>query len=273
MAVLRLGTTSETSPTGEFPQSGAQSSKGRRMEEQDPVRQIAAALGEREHGPVAQIRRLIERCGLEQVEAWLARTREIQAEGGMLTNNKQRRRTLGGVFFHLARGEIADAEVRNYVFQPPADAKRRKKKRSKKASPTAVAPGEAWSDRSGWIAEAEEGRATTVKVTVIGKAGKPVVREGFTLVRLTHTPKLDSLPKGLPVPAKAPETPYVLYIGAKQWRKVADSIKNPEDSLICEGVQAWDDQLKVLTVFVTNCTTKLLQQAQRPKPAPAQGSA
>lgn len=243
------------------------------MDEQDPVRRTAAAIGETEHGPVAQIRRLVERCGLPQVETWVDQAQQIEASGGMLTNNGNRRRTVGGVFFHLAKAAIADPEVRSYVFEPPDDPKRRKKKPSKKAAPKAPVEGERWEDRSTWIAAAESGRATTVKVTVIGKPGKPVVREGFTLVRLNHMPRLDSLPKGLPVPAKAPETPYVLYIGAKQWRKVADAVRNPEDVLICEGVQAWDEQLKAITVFVTSCTTKLLQQAQRPSPPPAQASA
>ena len=126
-----------------------------------------------------------------------------------------------------------------------------------------------WEDRAAWLTTAELGKATTVKVTIIGKPGKPVERQGFTLVRMSHTPRLDTMPKGLPIPTKVPETPYVLYIGAKQWRKVADALKNPEDVLICEGVQTWDAQYQVLTVFVTTCTTKLLQQAQRPTPPPA----
>jgi hypothetical protein len=233
----------------------------------DPVQVIAAALGETASQPIAQIRRLVERCGLPQAEAWLAQTQEIEAAGGRLTHNGQRRRTPGGVFFSIAREEIAEPATRRYVFGRAGGLEHPKKKA--KASPTAVAPGEGWNDRATWIEATDTGRASTVKVTVIGKPGKPVERQGFTLVRLLHTPKLDSLPKGLPVPAKVPETPYVLYIGAKQWRKVAEAIRNPEDVLICEGVQFWDEQYHVLTVFVTACTTKLLQQAQRPAPPPA----
>jgi hypothetical protein len=135
--------------------------------------------------------------------------------------------------------------------------------------PPYAAPGERWEDRAVWLNTAEIGRATTVKVTIIGKPEKPVERQGFTVVRLTHTPRLDTMPKGVPIPAKVAATPYVLYIGAKQWRKVAESLANPEDMLICEGVQTWDAQQQVLTVFVTTCTTKLLQQAQRPAPPPA----
>lgn len=241
------------------------------MNEEDPVRQTAAALGEKEHGPIAQIRRIFERCERDHVEAWLARTREIEAQGGMLTNNGKRRRTPGGVFFHLVRGDITDTALRNYIFDPPDKPKPYKKKR-KKASPAAAEPGERWEDRSAWIAAADVGRATTVKVTIIGRpAGKPVVREGFTLLRFAHTPRLDSMPKGLPVPAKAPETPYVVYVAAKQWRRVAEAIQNPEDLLICEGVQTWDAHHQAITVFASSCTTKLIQQGQKAAQRAAEG--
>ena len=239
------------------------------MDSDDPVAPIAAALGERYTAPVAQIRRLIERCGLAQVTTWLTRTQEIEAGEGMLRHNGKRRRTPGGTFFYLVKGEIAEPEVRKYVFgrssvpKPPATPP----PSGQAAAPEA--PRERWDDRAAWLNTATTGKATTVKVTIIGKPGKPVERQGFTLVRMIHTPKLDAMPKGLPIPTKVPETPYVLYIGAKQWRKVADALKNPEDVLICEGVQTWDAQYQVLTVFVTTCTTKLLQQAQRPTPPPA----
>ena len=100
------------------------------MDSDDPVPQIAAALGERYTAPVAQIRRLIERCGLAQVTTWLTRTQEIEASDGMLRHNGKRRRTPGGVFFYLVKGEISEPEVRKYVFgrssvpKPPATAER-----------------------------------------------------------------------------------------------------------------------------------------------------
>ena len=239
------------------------------MDSDDPVSPIAAALGETDPAPVAQIRRLIERCGLAQVTRWLTRTQRLEATGGMRTHSRKRRRTPGGVFFYLAKGEVTDPEVQMYVFGRAEAPKRPGTTPSSGQVPAPEAPTERWDDRAAWLTTAEIGKATTVKVTVIGKPGKPVERQGFTLVRMSHTPRLDTMPKGLPIPTKVPETPYVLYIGAKQWRKVADALKNPEDVLICEGVQTWDAQYQVLTVFVTTCTTKLLQQALRPAAPPA----
>ena len=56
-------------------------------------------------------------------------------------------------------------------------------------------------------------------------------------------------------------TPYTVYIALKQWQKVADAIKDPEDVLIVEGYPAHD--AAGISVYTTNTTTKQLQQAQR----------
>jgi len=239
------------------------------MDADDPVKQIMTVLGETLSGPRAQIRALIAHCGLAQVQEWIARAREIEDAGGMLmTGGQSKRRTFGGVFFVVAKEAITDPEQRRALFVLADTQRHRRKKENAKASPTSGPLGERWENRGEWIESVENGEATTVKVTIVGRPGKPVERQGFTLVRMLHTPKMDSLPKGLPIPAKAPATPYVLYIGGKQWRKVAEAIRNPEDVLICEGVQFWDAQYQVLTVFCTTCTTKLIQKAQRPTPPP-----
>ena len=241
----------------------------RRMDE-DPVKQTMTLLGETLFGPRAQIRALIAQCGLAQVQEWIARAREIEDAGGMLMKDGQgeRRRTFGGVFFVVAKEAITDPEQRREIFVLADTQRHRRKKRNVKASPTAGPPGERWENRGEWIKSMVRGEATTVKVTIVGRPGNPVERQSFTLVRMIQTPKLDSLPKGLPIPAQAPATSYVLYIGSKQWRRVAEAIRNPEDVLICEGVQFWDAQYQVLTVFCTTCTTRLLQKAQRPTPPP-----
>ena len=102
-----------------------------------------------------------------------------------------------------------------------------------------------------------------MKVTLIGRPGKVVEQRDFTLLRMTHSGPLPSLPKGIPAPQQVPETTYIVYIGAKQWRNVAEAIKNPEDSLIVEGAQIYDAQFKAISIFATNVTTKALQQAKR----------
>jgi hypothetical protein len=75
----------------------------------------------------------------------------------------------------------------------------------------------------------------------------------------------ESSPKGLPVPPleQASGTSYAVYIGIKQWGKVAEAIRDPEDVLILEGWQMLDQQSGTIAVYVMSATTKKQQQALR----------
>ncbi len=66
----------------------------------------------------------------------------------------------------------------------------------------------------------------------------------------------------MPTPPPTP-TAYTVYIAPKQWHKVADALRNPDDILIIEGFPAYDPALEAIAVYATNVTTKLLQQAHR----------
>jgi len=57
----------------------------------------------------------------------------------------------------------------------------------------------------------------------------------------------------------------------KQWRRVAEAMKDPEDTLIVEGFPQLDAQTGSIAVFATNTTTRKLQQAQR-QTRPAQAA-
>ncbi len=73
-----------------------------------------------------KIRQIVETCGVEQARAWLQETHTIEASGGLMINNGERRRTPGGVFFYLVKGRISK-ELRKQLF--PFPSKKRKKKR------------------------------------------------------------------------------------------------------------------------------------------------
>jgi hypothetical protein len=70
-----------------------------------------------------------------------------------------------------------------------------------------------------------------VKVTLIGRPAKTVERTDFTLLLMTHTGPLPSLPKGIPVPSTFPKTSYIVYVGGKQWRQVKEALVNVDDML------------------------------------------
>ena len=73
--------------------------------------------------------------------------------------------------------------------------------------------------------------ARTVKITLIGRPGQVTERQGVMILamRQSSTP---SLPKGLPDLPTQP-TKYLVFIAAKQWRKVADvaAISTPTNTL------------------------------------------
>lgn len=227
------------------------------------VAELAEALGETELAPLAQLRRIVARCGTDKARAWLVETEQIEAAGGELLPDKSRQRTKGGVYFKVVRRAVSPQD-RRYIF--PQFGKGGTGAAPMAASPSAPAlPSATWADRGELMSEAQQapGRANTVKITVIGRPAKTVERQGFTLLVLEHEGKLAALPKGIPVPPQPLPTQYIVYIGSKQWGKVKASLMSPDDVLIAEGVPLLDPKYNAITVFVTNATTKLLQQAQR----------
>ena len=100
-----------------------------------------------------------------------------------------------------------------------------------------------------------------MKITLVGRPGRIIAKQGYIMTMMTSS-KVPALPKGMPVqPATA--TTYTVYIGQKQWAKVAEALRDPEDVLIAEGTPVYDPALEGIAVYVTNASTKLLQQKQR----------
>jgi len=232
--------------------------------DQQTVQTIAAAVAAQlnEEDPVAlsQIRRMVERVGEAQVRAFIDEALAIEANGGMTIKDGGRRRTLGGVFFYIAKGKITAKDDRVYIWRHLG---KRKGTQTKPSPVQPPPPPFRWEDRLAIIPAlvAQKGEASTVKITLIGRPGKIVERGNVVLTSMQNT-KTPPLPKGLPQPPDKPTT-YIVFIARKQWRRVAEAIDNPDDSLIVEGYPAFDERLKAMTVFATNTTTKLLQRASR----------
>ena len=228
----------------------------------DEVKQtIAEHLGETGPEPLQLLHKVVRKLGPEQALAFLKETQEIEAQGGLLLPDGSRRRTPGGVFFYLVRTKAPKSVRFLFWQQKPAQTA---------ASPPAP-PAFTWADRITALDEigAEKGAASTVKITVIGRPGK-IIDRGPCVVTSLQSSKVPSLPKGVPTPPNAVTT-YTLYIATKQWRRVADAMKDPEDALLVEGFPQLDAQTGSIAVFATNTTTKKLQQAQR-QTQPAQAA-
>ena len=216
------------------------------------VRTIARQLGETQPGPIRQIHRIVQRLGADRALSILEETQQIEAQGGRMLPDGSRRRTPGGVFFALVKDRVS-ARKRAVIFFTPGQ----KPRAPQAASPQVAAPLPIDLD----TIPNTTGELRTVKITLIGRSGPLVSKNGYILTSM-QTSKTPSLPTGLPAPLTTP-TSYTVYIALKPWTKVAEAIRDPEDVLIIEGFPAYDATLEGIAVYATNVTTKVLQQAQR----------
>jgi len=226
---------------------------------------IAAALGETERQPIEQIARVVERLGSERARAFLARVQEIEGGGGQMLPDGSRRRTPGGLFFLLLR-QSADVSRRDKGSIFPHLFQQKKPRAATGDSATAAAASVAWTDDTyhALVRQLQQdniGRATTVKITVIGRPGAAVEQEQAVVVALTSA-KVPALPKGLPEPPAG--TRYTVFVARKQWAKVAEALAaDPEDAAIIEGYAALDPRVEGIAVYATSATTTRLQAAKR----------
>ena len=213
---------------------------------------IADTLDERAPGPRAQIARAVRVLGIERVQAFCAQALAVEQAGGMLLPDGSRRRTPGGVFFKLVRDGVSKRE-RGAIFPQARPGQQPGSPQAAAAQPSPVPPLTDIPHLSGEV--------RTVKITLIGRPGPIAMKNGYIITTMRHD-RVPSLPKGLPAPPPQP-TVYTVYIAQKQWAKVAEALRNAEDVLIAEGTPVYDRELEGIAVYVTNTTTKLLQQAQR----------
>lgn len=210
------------------------------------VMEIAEALGETEPQPLEQIRRLIRIMGAVFAQELLRETQAVEAAGGLFLERENRRRTPGGVFFHLACNRMTKPQ-RGKVFANPI-------------------PSEQPTMQPLDLPEALQaltqhfGKASTVKLTVIGRPTQ-VVDRGEVVIFGLVSDKTPALPKGLPAPPQ--HTKYLVLVAKKQWNKVAEAIKAEDDVLIIEGYPAYEPRHAGITVYALSVTTKKQQQAKR----------
>ena len=97
-----------------------------------------------------------------------------------------------------------------------------------------------------------------MKIKIVGRPGKVIQQGPFFITSMLAPQKSPTLPKGLP-PLPPSKLVYLVYIAQKQWKKVAEAIKNPEDILILEGWLSYDKELKRMSIFTQSATTKMLE--------------
>jgi len=230
------------------------------------ARGIAAVLGETLPPPIHLITRIVDRLGPARARALLGQALTVEAQGG-LTLPDGTRRTPGGVFFYLVRtDEAVSREDKAAIF--PRYGGRPVQAGGAGASapsPPPPPPPAAWTDDDyraiNQHLHDEIGRATTVKITVIGRPGA-AVEQGQAVVLALVSEKVPALAKGLPEPPAG--TRYTVFVARKPWSKVAEALAaDPEDAAIIEGGVALDPRVEGIAVYATSATTKRLQAAKR----------
>lgn len=212
------------------------------------VDQISRTLRETN---LALVKRVVETLGPERTLQFLDRTLETEARGGLMTNNGRRRRTPGGVFFYLIRGSVTDEE-RKAIF-PRRDAAKGKRKRK----PIPPFP---WDKREAAfrLTRPHERGVAKVEIKLVGKPLKVIERKNITIVTL-RSGNPPTLPKGLPVPPDVP-TVFLVFIGAKQWRKVKPYMEYEDDRLIIRGWPIFDKKLGAITVLAQSTTSTIMER-------------
>ncbi|MEO8609113.1 MAG: phosphorylated adapter RNA export RNA-binding domain-containing protein [Chloroflexota bacterium] len=228
------------------------------------AQQIAETLGEMERKPRAQITAIVKQCGIEFAQNLFQETLTIQAQGGMMLTNQSRQRTPGGVFFYLARRKMP-RELVKVIFPAYSN-------QNIQTNPKVVLPEKPRATlRFNWDARLsviqplleQQGVLDTVKVMLTGRPGLiDSSHKDLVITTMSYTLKPSSIPKGVPTPPEKP-TVYTVYMSSKQWKKVEDTLANPEDTLIIEGSCAFDEQIGGIAVYAMNVSTKQLEAQKR----------
>ena len=144
---------------------------------------IADALGERVTGPRAQVVRVVRVLGIERAEAFHQQALEVEAAGGMMLPDNSRRRTPGGVFFKLVRDGVSEEE-RSAIFPPqPWQKQHGERPRSAASGAPAASPLPAPRPLLTDLPNLT-GEARTVKITLIGRLGRIVDKQGFIITMM-----------------------------------------------------------------------------------------
>jgi hypothetical protein len=232
--------------------------------------EIAQALTETDPVPLLQIGNIVELAGEEFARGLLQETLEIEAKGGLLVHDTTRRRTLGGVYFFLAKGKLP-VEIRSKIF-PNLTIK----------GPDATLE---WDERlepvQALLATEKIGAdIRNMVIQITGRVTELRVMEDTVLFKMIHSHEEGSYPRGVPHPPMGEPTTYMVYVGIKHWEKVKPIIEDPREILIIEGSCFLDKATGTIAVFPNYITTKEMRKKENrqligtvheelPKPVPS----
>ena len=216
--------------------------------------------------------------GMEAFEAVYLRTLEIEAAGGMMTKEGDRRRTSGGVFFLLAREQMSARQRRKVFGLPPNPLNTKRQPKTPATTPTptdqpkpAAAPKSPPLTLEQTVAllkatlsiDPQKRGIAVMKTTIIGRPKQIKKLDTCTLVVLGQkAPPV--MPKGLPPMPDTSKATIAVFVANKQWEKVEAALKaDPQDEAIIEGYPVNDPKNQLTGIWAQSCTSKNLQRAKR----------
>ncbi|HEY0734748.1 MAG TPA: phosphorylated adapter RNA export RNA-binding domain-containing protein [Herpetosiphonaceae bacterium] len=211
---------------------------------------IAAQLGETALEPIAQIQRAVAILGPDTVLAVLDETQRIEAQGGLLRQDGQRR-TPGGVFFHLLTARVAPA-IRRQIFpkvrsaRPPRPARPEDADRVLSRSPKPLQV----SQFPKILAQLAAHFAVATDVTITLR-GKPVqiVERGDLVVLAVLAPAAPALDPALPKPPT--RTDCLVVLTRAQWTPLARQFSRARDQVSVAGYPVFDPRHAGITILTT----------------------
>jgi RNA recognition motif-containing protein len=95
--------------------------------------ELITRLGETETDPKRQLQNLVQFCGPHFAEVLLEETYDVEQGEGLLVRDGTRRRTTGGVFFHLARQYLANKMQKTIFYVKPTERPKKDKDQKERA--------------------------------------------------------------------------------------------------------------------------------------------
>jgi hypothetical protein len=227
-------------------------------EHQQITDRIAEILGETEEQPRILVARVVHFCGPEFAERILNQALEIQQRGGIPVKDGSRLRTVGGVFFLLAKQEASnDCRRRAFYRQMIID-----------GQPAPRQPRFYWEKRRKVVTPLleEPGDATRADITIIGRPDAIDQQADYVLVTMTHTARSGSIPMGVPKVDHV-TGPHTVYLKPQQWRSVAGALKDQSDKLIIQGTCLYDPETGDMLVIA-----ETVRRRREPKKARTKAS-
>ena len=174
----------------------------------------------------------------------MAETEATESAGGLLTQDSKRRRTKGGVFFYLAKGQM-DPQYLTEVFPNLV----------KHGDGNIMPPGIEWADRLQHMQALRDnpGQINNLTVKLTGSARCAAYRRQQRHDRDRATGCQSApYPKGVPPfgSVDGRSTCYV-FMGLRHWQKVEKALENEKDMLVIEGTVIYDPQLDGISILST----------------------